>query len=317
MAVHGRDGALKILTIVLVVLAGVVVIGAFWLWTPDRPRAELEAAYLADPGDLVDVEGVRLHVRDTGPRDAPALILLHGFGSSLHTFEPWAMALSDRYRVVRFDLPGTGLSSVDPGNDYTDARSLVVLGALMDRLGLDTASLAGNSMGGRIAWRFAAEFPTRVDKLVLISPDGFASAGFEYGKPPEVPAMVKLMRYVLPKAFLKMSISPAYADPSKLSDETVTRYHDLLLAPGSRDAMIARMGQLTLEEPAPFLAKITAPTLLLWGEKDAMIPVANAADYDRLIPDAEVVVLENVGHLPHEEAPELSLVPVATFLAKE
>ncbi|MBC8129902.1 MAG: alpha/beta hydrolase [Rhizobiaceae bacterium] len=317
MAPTRRDTALKILTIVLLVLAGALVLGLVWLWTPDKPRADLEASYLRSPGDLVDVAGMRLHVRDNGPRDAPVVILLHGFGSSLHTFEPWALALGERYRVVRFDMPGTGLSAIDPQGDYTDGRSLVVLEALMDRLGIAKATLGGNSMGGRIAWMFAAAHPERVDKLILISPDGFASPGLEYGKRPEVPAMVMLMRYVLPKPFLQMNLAPAYADPSKLTEETVTRYHDLMLAPGSRDAMIARMGQLEPQDPAPFLRRITAPTLLLWGEKDAMIPVSNAADYERLLPDARVVVLPNLGHVPHEEDPATALAPVEAFLSGE
>lgn len=209
---------------------------AFLLWTPDRDRASLEAAYLAAPGDLVEVAGGRLHLRDSGPKEAPAVILIHGFGSSLHTWEPWAQVLAADHRVIRFDLPGSGLSAPDPTGDYTDARSLQLLVALMDRLGVARASVVGHSIGGRIAWTFAARHPERVDKLVLVAPDGFASPGFEYGQAPEVPASVQLMRYVLPKPLLRMNLEPAYADPSLLSDALTTRYHDLMLAPGGRDA---------------------------------------------------------------------------------
>ncbi|MEF2553445.1 alpha/beta fold hydrolase [Aurantimonas sp. A2-1-M11] len=162
------------LVLALVVIAALA-LGLFWLWTPDRSRAVLEAAYLDSPGDLIEIDGVRLHVRDSGSREAPALIMLHGFGSSLHTWEPWAEALSDRYRVVRFDIPGSGLSGPDPTGDYSDDRTLTVLRALMDTLAVEQATLVGNSMGGRFAWRFAAAHPERVDRLVLISSDGFAS----------------------------------------------------------------------------------------------------------------------------------------------
>lgn len=287
---------------------------AFLLWTPDRDRASLEAAYLAAPGDLIEVAGVRLHLRDNGPKDAPAVILIHGFGSSLHTWEPWAQVLAADHRVIRFDLPGSGLSAADPTGDYTDARSLQLLVALMDRLGVAHASVVGHSIGGRIAWTFAARHPERVDKLVLVAPDGFASPGFTYGTAPEVPSSVQLMRYVLPKPLLRMSLEPAYADPSLLSDALTTRYHDLMLAPGSRDALIARMQQTTLVDPLPLLRGIRAPTLLLWGAADAMIPVANAADYLKAIPDARLVSLPGVGHLPHEEAAQRSIVPVGAFL---
>lgn len=287
---------------------------AFWLWTPDRDLAELDAAYLQAPGDRIEVAGTRLHVRDSGPKDAPAVILIHGFGGSLHTWEPWAQVLAADHRVIRFDLPGSGLSAPDPTGDYTDARSLQLLIALMDRLGIARASVIGHSIGGRIAWTFAARHPERVDRLVLVAPDGFASPGFTYGQAPEVPVSVQLMRYVLPKPLLRMSLEPAYGDPAFLSRELTTRYHDLMLAPGSRDALIARMQQTTLVDPLPLLRGIGAPTLLLWGEADAMIPVANAADYLKAIPNAKLVTLPGVGHLPHEEAAQRSISSVRTFL---
>lgn len=287
---------------------------AFWLWTPDKNRATLESTYLDGRGDLMDIAGLRLHVRDSGPRSAPAVIFLHGFGASLHTWEPWARALATDFRVIRFDLPGSGLSPPDPTGDYSDVRSMQLLLALMDTLGVARASVIGNSMGGRIAWTFAASYPDRVDKLVLISPDGFESAGFEYGKAPSIPATVKLMRYVLPKPLLRMSLAPAYADPAALTDERVTLYHDLMLAPGARDAMIARMEQTILTNPRPRLRSIEAPTLVLWGEQDKMIPFANSADYVEAIPNVMLVKLPGLGHLPHEEAPELSLKPVRAFL---
>jgi pimeloyl-ACP methyl ester carboxylesterase len=302
--------------LVLLILLVMALAGAWWLYTPDKSRSVLEAKYLNAPGDYVDVAGLRLHVRDSGAREAPAVILLHGFGASLHTWEPLALALSGEYRVIRFDLPGFGLTGVDPSGDYTDARSVLVLGALMDRLGLPRASLIGNSTGGKIAWNFAALHPDRVDKLVLISPDGFASPGFEYGKKPHVPAIVKLMRYALPAFMVRQSLAPAYGDPAALTDELVTRYRDLMLAPGVRGAMIARMEQVMLADPVPTLRRIRAPTLLLWGEKDAMIPVTNAADYLKALPDARLVTFPKLGHVPQEEAPDQVSAEVRKFLAE-
>jgi pimeloyl-ACP methyl ester carboxylesterase len=296
-------------TIVLLIGVGI------WLWTPDKSRRELEARYLGGPGDLPEIAGMQLHVRDNGRKDAPALILLHGFGSSLHTWEPWARELSSDYRVLRFDMPGAGLSGPDPTGDYSDARGIEVLTALMDHFGIAKASLIGNSMGGKIAWKFAVAFPDRIDRLVLISPDGFASPGQEYGTRQPVPAMVRLMRYALPKLLLKMNLDPAYGDPARLTDDIVTRYHDLLLGPGNRDAMIASMEQTELVEPEPLLRSIKARTLLLWGDKDAMIPLANAEDYVKVLPNSTLTVLPGLGHLPQEEAPETSLVPVKEFLA--
>ena len=289
-------------------------LGGTWLWTPDLDRASLEARYLAAPSDMVDIAGTRLHVRDSGPRDAPALLLLHGFGASLHTWEPWAQALQTEYRVIRFDLPGSGLSPPDPNGDYSDERSRAMVTALLDHLGLAQVTLIGNSMGGRIAWSYAAREPERVRALVLVSPDGFASPGFEYGKAPEVPASLKLMRYTLPKPLLRMSLAPAYANPAALTETLATRYYELMRAPGARDAMLQRMGQIAFEDPRPWLQKIRAPTLLLWGEQDAMIPFSNAADYTQAIAGATLVALPGLGHLPHEEDPARSLLPLRAFL---
>ena len=299
---------------VFILIGALALLLGWWLWTPDKDRALLERSYLRAVEDMIEVAGVSLHVRDNGPRHAPTVIFLHGFGASLHTWESWAAALSGDMRVIRFDLPGSGLSAPDPTGNYSDARSVEVLLALMSRLGVARASLIGNSIGGRIAWMFAAEHPERIEKLVLISPDGFASAGFEYGEKPEVPATVKLMRYVLPKLLLRISLAPAYANPAVLTDALTTRYHDLMLAPSSRDALISRMEQTVLVDPVPLLKKITAPTLLLWGEQDALIPFSNAADYVKAIPRVMLVPLPGMGHLPHEEAPEETMVPVRRFL---
>lgn len=298
----------------LIVPAALLALGAALLYTPDRARAQLEARYLADRGDLRTIDGVRLHVRDTGPRGAPTLVLLHGLGASLHTWEPWARALEHEYRVVRFDFPGHGLSGPAPDGDYRDARTMRLLRALLDSLGVQRATLVGNSMGGRIAWSFAAVHGDRVDRLVLISPDGFASPGFAYDKPAEVPAVLGAMRWVLPRALLRANLAPAYADASRLQDSTVTRYHDLMLAPGNRQSLLTRMQQTMLTDPVPRLRRITVPTLLLWGVQDRMIPVRNAQDYLAAMPTARLVTLDGLGHLPFEEAPGPALAPLRTFL---
>lgn len=299
---------------VLLILLALVGASGAALYTPDRERAALEARYLASPTDLRVIDGVRLHVRDEGPRGADAVVLLHGLGSSLHTWDAWTRDLATTRRVVRLDLPGHGLTGPAPDGDYADARAHRLLVALLDSLRLDRVTLVGHSMGGRLAWSFAAERPERVARLVLIAPDGFASPGFEYDRPAEVPAVLGLMRWVLPAPLLRANLTPAYADPSRITEATFRRYQDLLLAPGNREAALARLRQTVLTDPAPRLARITAPTLVLWGEADGMIPVRNADDYARLIPGVTVVRLPRLGHVPFEEAPAVALGPVRAFL---
>ena len=297
---------------------GLIAVGmlalAWWFYAPDLPRAQLETAYA---GDYRTVDGVRLRLRDTGPRTAPTVILLHGFGGSLDTWEPWANALSAHYRVIRFDLPGFGLTGADPTGDYTDARAMRIMTDLLDQMGVARADVIGNSLGGRLAWTFAAAHPERVRRLVLVSPDGFASPGFAYGKAPDVPLMMKALPYVAPRGLLRDNLAAAYARPQALSEATVTRYRDLMLAPGVRRAMLARMEQTVLRDPAPILARVQAPTLLLWGERDGMIPISNAADYVHDLPHVTLVRLPALGHVPFEEDPGRSIGPVERFLAGE
>ncbi len=306
-----------VLLIVGAVLLVLLVTVGIWAWTPDRSRADLNARYLDASTRYRDVAGTSLRVRDTGPKNAPCIIFLHGFGSSLETWESWAKVLSANYRVVRFDLPGSGLSEADRSGRYDDARSVELMRSLMDQLGIDRAVLVGNSIGGRIAWKFAAAFPDRLGKLVLVSPDGFASPGFEYGRTPQIPAVLGLMKYFLPKPLLRANLAAAYADPARLTDGVVDRYYDLLRAPGNRAALIDRLRQTVLEDPVPLLRRIETPTLLLWGEQDRLIPYANAADYMRTLPHATLVSFADLGHVPQEEAPDESMPPLLEFLARE
>jgi pimeloyl-ACP methyl ester carboxylesterase len=299
----------------IVLLAALGLIGGgLWLYAPDKPRAELEAHYARPPSEFVRVAGIRLHVRDTGPKTAPPVILLHGFGSSLLTWEPWARSLSYTHRVIRYDLPGFGLTGADPTGDYSDARGIAVLGALMDTLSVQRASLVGNSLGGKIAWMFAAAHPDRVDRLVLISPDGFASPEFAYGKKTRVPAVAKLLPYTLPAVLLRMNLEAAYGDTRRLTPETTQRYRDMILAPGVRQAVLDRTEQVMLEPPEPMLRRVRAPPLLVWGEKDGIIPFRDAGDFLAVIPNVRLLVFPDLGHVPMEEAPARSLPPVEAFL---
>lgn len=294
-----------------------LIVACALLYTPDMPRSVLEARYLGSPGDMIEVADTLLHVRDTGPRDGQAVILLHGVGSHLQTWDGWAGALERDYRTVRFDLPGAGLSPPDMTGDYTDTRVIAIMTALMDELDIETASFIGNSLGGRIVWTYAASNPDRVEKLVLVSPDGFASPGFEYGKPPRVPRFLKSMLYIFPKWIAETGLEAAYGDTEALSAQTLERYYDFMLAPGAREALIMRMEQTVLTPPEPMLSQIYVPVLLIWGEADAIIPFSNAHDYQALLKNSTIVPLPGIGHVPQEEDPGGTIGAILTFLSKD
>ena len=304
----------RILTRILLGGLLLLAVAAAWLYTPDEARASVEARWAPPPSQFVDIDGLRLHLRDTGPRDAPPIILIHGFASSLHAWQDWAPALEAGHRMIRFDLPGFGLTGAEPTGDYSDPRAHRLIIALMDRLGLPRADVIGSSMGGRIAWSFAAAHPERVRRLVLMAPDGFASLGREYGRTSAVPLLLRALPYTLPDFLLRPSIRPAYAQPDRIAEPTFARYRAMMLAPGVRQAILDRTATQVLERPEPLLARITAPTLLLWGSEDAMIPAPHARDYLRAIPDARLLLLPGVGHVPMEEAPGDSAGVVLEFL---
>jgi pimeloyl-ACP methyl ester carboxylesterase len=150
----------------------------------------------------------------------------------------------------------------------------------------------------------------------LIAPDGFPDPQAKSEKTYDVPAWMGVARYALPRWLINKGVASAYADPSRLDDATARRYQDMLLAPGVRPAVLARMAQTRNRDPLPWLERLRMPTLLMWGEQDQMIPVANALDYQRAIPHAQRVVLPQVGHLPHEEQPQLSLQAMRAFLQR-
>jgi pimeloyl-ACP methyl ester carboxylesterase len=306
----------RVLAWIGLVLLALLVVAGWWLWTPDKPRAALEARYAAAPSSFVTVDGVRFHLRDTGPRDALPVLLLHGFASSLHTWEDWARILERDHRVIRLDLPGFGLTGPDPTGDYSDLRAIRLLSGLLDTLGVGRTDLIGTSMGGRIAWRFAAERPDRVRRLVLMAPDGFASLGLQYGQKAQVPLVMDAFRFTLPMSMLRGGLKPAYGDPSVLTDAVAERYRDMLLAPGTRGAILTRMRNHVLDQPEPILRRITAPVLLLWGEQDRMVPATHAADYERELAHSRTVILQGLGHVPMEEAPARSVAPVVAFLGE-
>jgi pimeloyl-ACP methyl ester carboxylesterase len=169
-------------------------------------------------------------------------------------------------------------------------------------------------MGGKMAWGLAAAKPDRVKALVLMAPDGFAQAKDIGTKPYAMPSIMGVIKFSLPKILVRKSIEPAFYDASALSDRLVDRYYDMLRAPGVRAAILERANQTIYTDPVPRLKQITAPTLLVWGEQDQMIPSSNAQSYAEVLANSKTVLLPKLGHLAQEEQPEIALGHVVEFL---
>jgi len=292
----------------------VLALSLYLAWTPELSREALLQSYSRATTSLVKVNEQTVFVQDSGPKDAPSLVLLHGFGASLQTWDAWAFELEKDRRVLRFDVPGFGLSGPAANNDYSDAADVARLLALLDQLGLQQVALGGHSMGGRIAWNFAAAHPERVSHLILVSPDGFPDPNSKSENTYKVSPFLGLMKYSLPTWALKMGVAPAYGDESLLTPQVMRRYHDMMRAPGVRAAAMERMRQSRNTNPLPLLQSLKMPVLLVWGEKDAFIPISNAQDYLKAIPQATLVSVPHAGHVVHEEAPMASVQAVKMFL---
>ena len=286
-----------------------------WLaWTPDLPREQLLQSYTKAGNAQLVVGEQPYFIQDTGSRDAPVMVLLHGFGASLQTWDAWAAALETQWRVVRIDVPAFGLTGPAVNNDYSDEADVARLAQLLDHMGLQKVALGGHSMGGRMAWNFAAAHPEHVSHLVLVSPDGFPEPNSTSAQTYKVSPWLGLMKYSLPTWALRMGVAPAYGDEKLLTADTMRRYQDMMRAPGVRTALIDRMRQSRNSDPVPRLQSLKMPVLLVWGEKDAFIPTSNAQDYLKAIPHATLASIPLAGHVVHEEAPTPSVQAVKEFL---
>jgi pimeloyl-ACP methyl ester carboxylesterase len=289
-------------------------------WTPDLPLPELRQRWAMPPSTFIEVDGMQVHLRDEGPRDDPLpIVLLHGTSASLHTWDGWAAALAPQRRVVRFDLPGFGLTGpfVEQADDYRLARYVRFIDQLLDQLALPRVVLAGNSFGGQLALATCLAHPQRVDKLILVDAAGYAIAptslpmGFRLAR---LPAMGKLMEVMLPRSVIASSVRNVYGNPALVSEALIDRYYQLTLRAGNRRALAERIKQVLNEDTGGPIAQIKVPTLILWGGRDRLIPPASAHRFAQDISGSRLVMFDELGHVPQEEDPLRTVAIVKAFL---
>jgi len=288
-------------------------------WAPDRTVEELSARWAAPPSEFIELNGLVVHVRDEGRRDDPVpIVLLHGTSDSLHTWSGWVRALEQDRRIIRVDMPGFGLTGPTPDGDYSIEAYTGFAIAVLDHYGLDHSVLGGNSFGGWVAWETALAAPGRVDALVLVDAAGYAfeshsvPIGFRVAK---IPVLNRLVDSVLPRSLVESSVRSVYGNPSRVTPGLVDRYYELTLREGNRAALVQRFSQAPLGLHESRIRDVRVPTLILWGGRDGLIPVEYGGLFNRDIAGSELVVFDDLGHVPQEEDPARTVAAVKSFLA--
>lgn len=303
-----------LIAVVLLLSAGMVAA----TWEPDRSVEELRERWAPPPSQFIEVGGQFVHLRDEGPRQDPTpIVLLHGTSASLHTWDGWVAELSQTRRVIRFDLPGFGLTGPAADGNYSLAAYVDFVIDVMDTLGIERFVLAGNSLGGSIAWRTTAAHPQRIEKLILVDSGGYP---FEAESMPlafvisQPPLLNRIMEFTLPRSAVESSVRDVYGDPSRVTPELVDRYFDLSLREGNRGALRERFAQLEYQDQSALVQTIQQPTLVIWGAQDRLIPPSIARRFEQDLPNGQLVMFAELGHVPHEEAPTETVAAVTKFL---
>ena len=295
----------------LALLLLLAVIGFAVFRVPDTDPARMRAKYGGEPSQFVRIgDEAEFHLRDEGPRGALPVVLLHGSNADLHTWQPWVDRLKNEYRVIRYDQRGHGLTGALPIGDYSPEAFTSDVEAIRRKLGLERFVLAGNSMGGGVAARYAMEHPENVAGLVLIDAvgapidrEGGGNLAFTLARMPGIGAALSQL---LPRSLVERSLSQSVSNQAVVTDAAVDRYWELARYPGNRAATRARFTAPRDDFDEDAVRAIDMPVLVMWGKEDALIPYEAAGWYMERLPQATLAAYDGIGHLPMEEAAERS-----------
>jgi len=287
----------------------------------DIPVEKIKAKYGNAASQYLPLMGMQVHYRDEGnPADSTPLVLIHGTSSSLHTWDSLVaiMLTQNKKRIIRFDLPAFGITGPNPENYYAGDYYVRFLDSFLNVMHIQKCALAGNSLGGSIAWRYTVAHPEKIDKLILIDASGYplknekGSLGFKLAT---IPIINNLLLVVTPKFLIRKSLETVFYDNQLISDAIVTRYYEMLLREGNRAATLSLFKNRTSISAEP-IKTITRPTLILWGDQDQLISVDNAYLFQKDIQGSALTIYKNVGHTPMEEAPQRVAASLESFLNK-
>jgi len=304
------------------ILIGIVGLVA-WGWEDDRTLAELKPVYANEHSHFITLDnGMSVHLRDQGNPDGDVIVLIHGSSASLHTWEPWVGRLKDRFRLVSIDLAGHGLTGPSPVHDYSMAGQAALVDETLRKHGVpDGYTIVGSSMGGFVSWLHTLNYSDRVKRLVVIGSSGFPRDAAADGDRPFIytlmstPIIGDAMRKITPRSAVADTTRKVYnGNPDVVTDEVIDRYWNMLLREGNREATAIRNQQPRNMDAYKRLSDITQPTLVMWGEIDALVPFANAAKFEAALQRPTMAIYPDLGHIPFEEDPDRTVADLIQFI---
>ncbi len=274
---------------------------------------ETRTRYEDSASRYITLETGTFHYKDEG--EGPVIVLLHGTASSLHTWNAWSQDLTADYRVIRPDLPGSGLSAPAQNGQYEAEDDVRFLKHFLEtRPSAGPVHLVGSSLGGRIAWEYALSYPDQVKSLTLINALGYPQESWPPGiQMAQWPVFDQLMVWHTPRWIYAQSLKDIYHDPAQITEPLIDRYYDLARWQDNPQAFVDRV-KARLDQDSDRISGIRVPTLVLWGEEDPYFPVENAYRFAEDIPGAQLSTFSDVAHLPMEEAPAKSVARFRRFL---
>ena len=290
-------------------------------WQNDLPLNELKQKYANSESEFVEIDGMPVHYRDEGnTSDSIPLVLIHGTGASLHTWEEWVKALKENHRIITFDLPAYGLTGPNPTGDYSQDYYVGFVDKLLTRLSVNKCILGGNSLGGGITWAYSLEHPERVQKMILVDAGGYPMTSksvpiaFQLAR---IPILNSIFQYVTPRSVIEKSIRNVYVHDERITDKLINRYYDLALREGNRKAFIDRMKISIVSDKYLTIKTLILPTLIIWGQQDGLIPITVGEQFHHDLPNDTMIVFKDLGHTPMEEDPSNTVKAVKYFLEKQ
>lgn len=279
-----------------------------------------DAVFHADYSRFIEVDGTRIHYQEAGDEKAPPMILIHGFASSNLVWSKVFLEFAAAgFRVIAPDLLGYGYSAKPRQLDYTIARQAEMVVSFLKQLGIDRAILLGSSYGAAVAVTISLDHPEMVEKLILVGavnnnkPTRYLLMRL-FGSPLIGDILSPLV--VGSRRLLRLRMKRVYDRHAWALDERrVEARHLPLSTRGAHRAIIRTVRRWDAERVSREAHLITQPTLILWGDSDREVPLADGKRLHQSIPNARLIVFRECGHLPHEEYPEAFTKVVLDFLS--